>query len=207
MAGESPNPIGPAVFCRTTRGRFPGDAETWKDTGVANTVNPFDWCDAESRACELVVENAPAAEIYAIDGDKLGKAERAGGSGWGVAEGDVMYTLSAKDVHGVAVCPAPCNIPLCDANGRRKDRPNGGCHITHAASASAITAGAGTDGTVVVACPPAVGTPQPTRRYYCLKPDTFTGDCDRVAAATVVAMIARQVNNQNPLIIEVQDGD
>ena len=102
MAGESPNPIGPAVFCRTTRGRFPGDAETWKDTGVANTVNPFDWCGSETRACELVVENS---EIYAIDGDKLGKAERAGGSGWGVAEGDVMYTLSAKDVHGVAICP------------------------------------------------------------------------------------------------------
>jgi DNA (cytosine-5)-methyltransferase 1 len=40
--------------------------------------------------------------MYAIDGDKLGKAEREGGSGLGVREGDKMYTLTAKDKHGVA---------------------------------------------------------------------------------------------------------
>jgi DNA (cytosine-5)-methyltransferase 1 len=39
---------------------------------------------------------------YCIDGDKLGKAEREGGSGLGVREGDAMYTLTAKDKHGVA---------------------------------------------------------------------------------------------------------
>jgi DNA (cytosine-5)-methyltransferase 1 len=39
---------------------------------------------------------------YCIDGDKLGKAEREGGSGLGVREGDTMYTLTAKDKHGVA---------------------------------------------------------------------------------------------------------
>ena len=49
--------------------------------------------------------------IWALDGDKLGKAERAGGSGWGVADGDVMYTLSVKDAgtHGVAIAYAEAN--------------------------------------------------------------------------------------------------
>lgn len=64
-----------------------------------------------------------------------------------------------------------------------------------------------TGGTAMVDRPSAVGTSQPIRRYYCLTPEIFTGDCDRVAAATVVAMISRLVNNRNPLIIEVQDGD
>ena len=41
-------------------------------------------------------------QIYAIDGDKIGKAERNGGSGLGIRTGDKMYTLTAKDVHSVA---------------------------------------------------------------------------------------------------------
>lgn len=64
-----------------------------------------------------------------------------------------------------------------------------------------------TGGTVMVDRLPAAGTPQPTKCYYCPTPNTFTGDCDRVAAVTVVAMISRLVNDRNPLIIEVQDGD
>ena len=41
--------------------------------------------------------------ICCIDGDKIGKAERSGGSGLGIRPGDKMYTLTAKDVHGVCV--------------------------------------------------------------------------------------------------------
>ena len=37
-----------------------------------------------------------------IDGDKIGKAEREGGSGLGIRPGDKMYTLTAKDKHAVA---------------------------------------------------------------------------------------------------------
>ena len=39
-----------------------------------------------------------------IDGDKIGKAERSGGSGLGIRAGDKMYTLTAKDAgtHAVA---------------------------------------------------------------------------------------------------------
>ena len=40
--------------------------------------------------------------MYCIDGDKLGKSERSGGSGLGIRTGDKMYTLTAKDVHSVA---------------------------------------------------------------------------------------------------------
>ena len=48
-----------------------------------------------------------ADDIYCIDGDKLNKQERKGGSGMGVREGDKQYTLTAKDVHGVAYCFEP----------------------------------------------------------------------------------------------------
>ena len=43
-----------------------------------------------------------AEDIICIDGDKLNKKERIGGSGMGIREGDKQYTLTAKDVHGVA---------------------------------------------------------------------------------------------------------
>ena len=41
--------------------------------------------------------------VCCIDGDKIGKAERAGGSGLGIRQNDKMYTLTAKDAgqHGV----------------------------------------------------------------------------------------------------------
>ena len=48
---------------------------------------------------ETVVVEPP---VISLDGDKMGKAEREGGSGLGVNEDDVMYTQTAKDVHGVA---------------------------------------------------------------------------------------------------------
>ena len=48
-----------------------------------------------------------ADDIYCIDGDKLNKKERKGGSGICYREGDKQYTLTAKDVHGVAYCFEP----------------------------------------------------------------------------------------------------
>ena len=43
----------------------------------------------------------PQMVCYCIDGDKMGKAERKGGSGLGICK-NVCYTLTAKDVHSVA---------------------------------------------------------------------------------------------------------
>lgn len=44
--------------------------------------------------------------VCCIDGDKIGKAERAGGSGLGIRAGDRMYTLTSKDAGSHAVCYA-----------------------------------------------------------------------------------------------------
>ena len=41
------------AFCKSARGKFKGDAETWVDGRVANTLNTFD--QGEARANELVV--------------------------------------------------------------------------------------------------------------------------------------------------------
>jgi site-specific DNA-cytosine methylase len=48
---------------------------------------------------ETVVVEPP---VISLDGDKMGKADRAGGSGLGVNADDVMYTQTVKDVHAVA---------------------------------------------------------------------------------------------------------
>lgn len=40
--------------------------------------------------------------VIALDGDKMAKTERKGGSGLGVNENGAMYTQTAKDVHAVA---------------------------------------------------------------------------------------------------------
>lgn len=40
--------------------------------------------------------------VIALDGDKMAKAERKGGSGLGVSEDGVMYTQTVKDVHAEA---------------------------------------------------------------------------------------------------------
>ena len=49
-----------------------------------------------------------ADDIFCIDGDKLNKKERKGGSGIGYRDGDKQYTLTAKDVHGVAYTMQDC---------------------------------------------------------------------------------------------------
>ena len=42
------------VFSRTARAMHKGEAETWKDTGIANTLNTFDL--GEVRCNELAVQ-------------------------------------------------------------------------------------------------------------------------------------------------------
>ena len=55
---EVPNKAeAPVVVCfgKTTRGRFPGDAETWVAADIANTLNAFDLARIATCANELVV--------------------------------------------------------------------------------------------------------------------------------------------------------
>lgn len=50
------------------------------------------------------ISDYTALACYCIDGDKIGKGERAGGSGLGIRDGDKMYTLTAKDAGTHSVC-------------------------------------------------------------------------------------------------------
>lgn len=61
--------------------------------------------------------------IVSIDGDKMGKAERDGGSGMGVSEKDAMYTLTAKDRHSVCY-----GISSYDSNAMKSSNPNSGVY-------------------------------------------------------------------------------
>ena len=82
----------PTVIAKTYDARGNGDGET------VNTLTG----DHNNRITDyssVIVETAP---IYCLDGDKMGKAERAGGSGLGISSGDSSYTLTAKDRHAVA---------------------------------------------------------------------------------------------------------
>lgn len=58
----------------------------------------------EADAGKTVTAGGPNAElvVVALDGDKMAKAERKGGSGLGVSTEGAMYTQTVKDVHAVA---------------------------------------------------------------------------------------------------------
>lgn len=58
----------------------------------------------KAEMSQTVTAKGPHTEtvIIALDGDKMAKAERKGGSGLGVSEDGVMYTQTVKDVHAVA---------------------------------------------------------------------------------------------------------
>lgn len=73
-------------FCKSRRGKFKGDAETWKCAEVANTLNTFD--QGEARANELVV--------YCMQGNGIDRADSAGCNGKGWRE-DRSYTLNTID--------------------------------------------------------------------------------------------------------------
>ena len=72
------------VFCKGTRGRFKGDAPTYKPADVANTLNTFD--TGETRANELVVCEQPA-KPFCLQGSMIGRADRNGPQGNGVIVG------------------------------------------------------------------------------------------------------------------------
>ena len=116
------------AFCKSGRGKFKGDAETWKDGIVANTLNTFD--QGESRANELIVEEIPAITsskasffmrteeelastlvatdykdpqmvCYCLQGNGIDRADTAGCNGKGWRENE-SYTLNTIDRPAVA---------------------------------------------------------------------------------------------------------
>ena len=78
--------LGAIAYCYDARGN--GDGK------IANTITG----DHNGH-----ISDYTALACYCIDGDKIGKAERAGGSGLGIRDGDKMYTLTAKDAGTHAV--------------------------------------------------------------------------------------------------------
>lgn len=164
------------------------------ESNVASTLSTDHDDRVTGNNAALIMENPYTPDdisVIAIDGDKINKKERSGGSGIGINEEGVSYTLTAKDVHAVAyekcgknnseniinnenqtdcfltdgtsvgnisstlqaslskmvnnqnpviVEKQECyNISFCDANGIRKDRPNGGCYITKTNTSKTIT--------------------------------------------------------------------
>ena len=126
--GNVPMVMEPKPFCKGSRGRFPGDAPTYKDADIANTLNVFDL--GEARANELVVEAIPALTsskasffmrteeelastlvatdykdpqmvCYCLQGNGIDRADTAGCNGKGWKE-DTSYTLNTIDRPAVA---------------------------------------------------------------------------------------------------------
>ena len=78
-------------------------------------------------------ETVVVDEIIALDGDKIAKKERKGGSGFGINEDNVMYTQTAKDVHAVAY--VQCVVDMMGGKA--------GCHISSEDVSPTITSGRG----------------------------------------------------------------
>ena len=74
------------------------------EPGAASRLGGYCYEDKCGTLRATMGDNQFAVVIGSIDGDKISKAERAGGSGLGVRDGDKMYTLTAKDAgtHAVA---------------------------------------------------------------------------------------------------------
>jgi len=83
-------------------------------------INTEGICPTITAAAGMSGNNQP---VCCIDGDKIGKAERAGGSGFGIRPGDSMYTLTAKDVHAVAY-----GISSYDSNAMKSANPQSGIY-------------------------------------------------------------------------------
>ena len=94
------------------RGDFAESGTPWQGTpadvergvGTANCKGAsygFDGYNADITGDKAATLGVNCMVECCIDGDKIGKAERAGGSGLGIRSGDKMYTLTAKDVHCV----------------------------------------------------------------------------------------------------------
>ncbi len=80
-------------------------------------------------------------------GKRTGVSTHDASIGSGIGEdGDAMFTLQAAAQHAVAF-----NVTFCDANGRRKDRPNGGLYVNEADQAKTVTSG-GDLSTYVAGC-------------------------------------------------------
>jgi site-specific DNA-cytosine methylase len=94
-------------------------------------------------------------EIFALD-SVASNAMKSSNPNSGVHLVDIAKTVDTsnpdpgKNQGGIAVVEC-FNVSFCDANGVRKDRPNGGLYITEAEASKTVTAGGPNAETVVIA--------------------------------------------------------
>ena len=94
-------------------------------------------------------------EIFALD-SAASNAMKSSNPNSGVHPVDVAKTVDTsnpdpgKNQGGIAVVEC-FNVSFCDANGVRKDRPNGGLYVTEAETSKTVTAGGPNAETVVIA--------------------------------------------------------
>lgn len=94
-------------------------------------------------------------EIFALD-SVASNAMKSSNPNSGVHPVDVAKTVDTsnpdpgKNQGGIAVVEC-FNVSFCDANGVRKDRPNGGLYVTEAEASKTVTAGGPNAETVVIA--------------------------------------------------------
>ena len=94
-------------------------------------------------------------EIFALD-SAASNAMKSSTPNSGVHPVDVAKTVDTsnpnpgKNQGGIAVVEC-FNVSFCDANGVRKDRPNGGLYVTEAETSKTVTAGGPNAETVVIA--------------------------------------------------------
>jgi len=94
-------------------------------------------------------------EIFALD-SVASNAMKSSNPNSGVHPVDVAKTVDTsnpdpgKNQGGIAVVEC-FNVSFCDANGVRKDRPNGGLYVTEAETSKTVTAGGPNTETVVIA--------------------------------------------------------
>ena len=133
-------------------------------------------------------KNQGGMVVVAIDGDKLNKKERKGGSGLGISEEGVSYTLTAKDVHAVAYNEQEVNKVVFSPSsiGNRKQSNVSGTITLHEQSI-------GNDCHLVV-------EKEQIKRFN----DCFIGDGTPTeeVSPTIQACISKCINNQNPILIQ-----
>jgi DNA-cytosine methyltransferase len=115
-------------FRKVRRAQSDTDFETWEEDEKANTLNCFDQGDV--RSTNVVAQ--PIA--YSFD-SLASNSMKSSNPHSGCREVDVSKTIDtttpepSKNQGGIAIAQ-PIQICFNDANGTRKDRPNGGCYIT-----------------------------------------------------------------------------
>jgi len=151
----------------------------------------------------------PISTQNATRGDKLDD-----GTGLGVGEdGDPAFTLQARRGHAVAF-----NVTFCDANGRRKDRPNGGLYVNETEQSKTVTSGGdcstyiafaqncrdevrmlGGNGDIAGALPAQPGMKQQT--FVAFEPGSIARDAGPAGLSETCSTLRAEMGDNHPAVL------